>query len=359
MNVVAEGHLSRWQAGWASYHFPQPEPGERRLMTSFKSDRRRSLAAGPSFASSLSASHDDRQSLNENAPSAKDKDSTHGSSLRKSPSVRSNAGRDNASIHRTGSVHPSLSSATAKRLSGQSFLNHNTALASPTTSLSTKEGVHATFSTPSATTDGSVSGTGEKAGDANNNATGSKLRSDTNTTAASTASLAPSSAGPPSHPSSSSALHPPEQGNSLSKVSSSTNINGISSKQRVSPSIFGPPGANSSHPHAHLNAQHTNAPRMTSAVLNKFLLYETKTRFYIVASNASDTRHRMLKVDRMQEGAGDLVVNQDDAMYSGKHMNSMLKMLEDGNKASGGLGKPKTFFGIAGEFQSIMHLHSE
>jgi phosphatidylinositol 3,5-bisphosphate 5-phosphatase len=94
---------------------------------------------------------------------------------------------------------------------------------------------------------------------------------------------------------------------------------------------------------------------MASAVLNKFLLYETKTRFYIVASNASDTRHRMLKVDRMQEGAGDLVVNQDDAMYSGKHMNNMLKMLEDGNKASGGLGKPRTFFGIAGEFISAMH----
>jgi hypothetical protein len=36
-------------------------------------------------------------------------------------------------------------------------------------------------------------------------------------------------------------------------------------------------------------------------------------------------------------------------MYSGKHMNSMLKMLEDGNKASGGLGKPRSFFGIAGE----------
>jgi hypothetical protein len=29
-------------------------------------------------------------------------------------------------------------------------------------------------------------------------------------------------------------------------------------------------------------------------------------------------------------------------------MTAMLKMLEDGNKASGGLGKPKVFFGIIG-----------
>jgi hypothetical protein len=220
--------------------------------------------------------------------------------------------------------------------------------------MSTKEGVYATFSSPSATTVGSIAGTGttsEMTGDGGKTASGTKLRSDTNTTVASTVSLDPSSAAPPSDLSGSGALHPPEPVHPLSNVSSSTNINGFFTKQRSASGVPGAAGGNNSHPHAHLNAQHTNAPRMASAVLNKFLLYETKARFYIVASNASDTRHRMLKVDRVQ-GPGGLVVNQDDAMYSGKHMNSMLKMLEDGNKASGGLGKPRSFFGIAGELVS-------
>ena len=226
-------------------------------------------------------------------------------------------------------------------MSAQGFLNHNTPLASPTISLSTKEGVFATFSSPSVTTVGSGAGASGKSGETNRRETGSTLASGADTMEKSTPSLVPSGT---TNQSSSNALQPPELPAPLSNVSSSTNIAG--SRQRAAPAA---PGPNSSNPHTNLNAPHANAPRMASTVLNKFLLYETRNRFYIVASNASDTRHRMLKVDRMQEGADDLTVNQDDAMYSGKQMNSMLKMLEDGNKASGGLGKPRSFFGLAGE----------
>ena len=42
------------------------------------------------------------------------------------------------------------------------------------------------------------------------------------------------------------------------------------------------------------------------------------------------------------------MVVEDEAEYSGKQISAMLKMLDDGNKGSGGLGKPKVFFGIAG-----------
>jgi len=62
----------------------------------------------------------------------------------------------------------------------------------------------------------------------------------------------------------------------------------------------------------------------------------------------------MLKVDRTsvndQSGNPELVVNQDDTVYTGTQMTGMLKMLGDGNKGSGGLGKPRTFFGIAGPY---------
>ena len=40
---------------------------------------------------------------------------------------------------------------------------------------------------------------------------------------------------------------------------------------------------------------------------------------------------------------------EDEAEYSGRQMSAMLKMLDDGNKGSGGLGKARVFFGIAGQ----------
>ena len=83
-----------------------------------------------------------------------------------------------------------------------------------------------------------------------------------------------------------------------------------------------------------------------SMACNKFILYENRLRFYVVASNTSDSLHRMIKIDRTSQD--ELVVIEDEAVYTGRQMTAMLKMLEDGNKTSGGLGKPKVFFGIIG-----------
>ena len=80
---------------------------------------------------------------------------------------------------------------------------------------------------------------------------------------------------------------------------------------------------------------------------NKFILYENKLRFYIVVSNAADSRHKIIKIDRTTQGE-ELNVIEDDATYSGKQMTAMLKMLDDGNRSSGGLGRGRVFFGIAG-----------
>ena len=110
---------------------------------------------------------------------------------------------------------------------------------------------------------------------------------------------------------------------------------------------------------------------------NKFILYENRLRFYIVASNTSDSRHKIIKIDRTvssptpgstsslgpsnQGGIPEtdevlddpysVGVVEDDTLYSGKQMSAMLKMLEDGNKGNGGLGKARVFFGVAGMFQ--------
>ncbi|KAH9477025.1 Polyphosphoinositide phosphatase [Psilocybe cubensis] len=91
---------------------------------------------------------------------------------------------------------------------------------------------------------------------------------------------------------------------------------------------------------------HTPQVRLPPA-FNKFILYENRLRFFIIASNASDSRHRIIKIDRTTQDE-ELNIIEDEVEYTGKQMTAMLKMLDDGNRASGGLGKAKMFFGIAG-----------
>ena len=92
-----------------------------------------------------------------------------------------------------------------------------------------------------------------------------------------------------------------------------------------------------------------------SLAFNKFILYENRLRFYIVASNTSDSRHRIIKIDRTSQD--ELTAVEDEAIYSGKQMSAMLKMLEDGNKHCGGLGKARVFFGVAGAFHNSHALY--
>jgi hypothetical protein len=100
-------------------------------------------------------------------------------------------------------------------------------------------------------------------------------------------------------------------------------------------------------------------PNTAQPLLNKFILYESKTKFYIVASDTNDSRHRMLKIDRTNQ-LGILDVEHNDITYTGRQMNGVIKMLEDGNKHAGGLGRPRVFFGIAGmctcETNYVCHL---
>lgn len=87
-------------------------------------------------------------------------------------------------------------------------------------------------------------------------------------------------------------------------------------------------------------------PNTEQPLLNKFILYESKTKFYVVASNTNDSRHRMLKIGRTNQD--ELDIEHNDITYTGRQMNGVIKMLEDGNKYAGGLGRPRVFFGIAG-----------
>ncbi|CAD6887219.1 unnamed protein product [Tilletia controversa] len=126
---------------------------------------------------------------------------------------------------------------------------------------------------------------------------------------------------------------------------------------------------------------------------NKFILWETKTRFYLVAFNVSQTKFRILKVDRtghipaptpdgqgrggpgsssggtadQRSGAGDsgflpspaqeqrrpqpeweLNVTSDSTVYTRSQVIDLISMIREGNKSTGGLKEIGRFFGIVG-----------
>ena len=76
----------------------------------------------------------------------------------------------------------------------------------------------------------------------------------------------------------------------------------------------------------------TEAPPNTEQpLLNKFILYESKAKCYVVAGNTNDSRHRMLKIDRTNQD--ELGVGHNDITYTEQQMNGVIKMLEDGKRA--------------------------
>ncbi|KAL4931950.1 phosphatidylinositol-3,5-bisphosphate 5-phosphatase [Aspergillus undulatus] len=70
--------------------------------------------------------------------------------------------------------------------------------------------------------------------------------------------------------------------------------------------------------------------------MHKFSLYETATRFYMVGMDLSDTRFRILKIDRTSESEN-LSIIEDDIVYTKRQMSQLLDAIDDGNKSSGGL----------------------
>jgi hypothetical protein len=115
----------------------------------------------------------------------------------------------------------------------------------------------------------------------------------------------------------------------------------------------------------------TIIPSKIRPSLNKFVLYETKTvwmillrqigfvgctalrpertqRFFIIGSNQSDDKYRVLKIDRTSPK--ELVITEDNAMYSRQEIQEVLLMIEDGNRSTGGLHKVISAYGLVGEY---------
>ncbi|KAL5009502.1 hypothetical protein ScPMuIL_011807 [Solemya velum] len=86
--------------------------------------------------------------------------------------------------------------------------------------------------------------------------------------------------------------------------------------------------------------------------MQKLVVYETKARLYIVGSNMTESRFRVLKIDRTEPK--ELIINDDKIEYTRKEIRNLLTMIDSGNrswatqKGNIGLVKSVSAFGIAG-----------
>ncbi|KAI4313394.1 hypothetical protein L6164_026380 [Bauhinia variegata] len=80
--------------------------------------------------------------------------------------------------------------------------------------------------------------------------------------------------------------------------------------------------------------------------LEKFRLYETRARFYLIGSDRNKRFFRVLKIDRSEPS--DLNISEDPVVYSPQEIKNLLQRIGEGNRATGGLTFVAKVFGIAG-----------
>ncbi|KAL9603636.1 MAG: hypothetical protein Q9179_002123 [Wetmoreana sp. 5 TL-2023] len=81
--------------------------------------------------------------------------------------------------------------------------------------------------------------------------------------------------------------------------------------------------------------------------MHRFSLYETVSRFYFVGGDVLDRKFRILKIDRTAD-FDELVVSEDEIVYTRKEMNQLLNVIDDGNRVSGGLKLRCSTWGLLG-----------
>ncbi|KAL2533314.1 Phosphoinositide phosphatase SAC4 [Abeliophyllum distichum] len=80
--------------------------------------------------------------------------------------------------------------------------------------------------------------------------------------------------------------------------------------------------------------------------MQKFRLYETRSKFYMVGGNKSRTHWRVLKIDRSEPS--ELNIWEDSTTYTERECSDLLRRIHEGNRATGGLKFVTTCYGIVG-----------
>ncbi|XP_058108735.1 phosphoinositide phosphatase SAC3-like isoform X2 [Magnolia sinica] len=83
-----------------------------------------------------------------------------------------------------------------------------------------------------------------------------------------------------------------------------------------------------------------------SFFLQKFKLYETRSKFYMIGRDKSRTMWRVLKIDRLDPS--ELNIREDSTTYSEVECYDLLKRIHEGNRSTGGLKFVTTCYGIVG-----------
>ncbi|KAG0559776.1 hypothetical protein KC19_10G128300 [Ceratodon purpureus] len=89
-----------------------------------------------------------------------------------------------------------------------------------------------------------------------------------------------------------------------------------------------------------------NAVNPDMYILEKFYVYETRARYYLVGRDKSKQHWRVLKIDRSEPA--ELSICEDPVVYTQHECLVLLKTIAEGNKASGGLLLVTKAYGIVG-----------
>ncbi|PFH55330.1 hypothetical protein XA68_18569 [Ophiocordyceps unilateralis] len=98
---------------------------------------------------------------------------------------------------------------------------------------------------------------------------------------------------------------------------------------------------------SHTDSGVDKAPSWPIDKMHKFSLYETASRYYVVGVDVSETRYRILKIDRTTETT-ELCLTDDTIVYTLKEMNQLLDTIDDGNRGTGGIKLRCSTWGILG-----------
>ncbi|KAK7349334.1 hypothetical protein VNO77_06616 [Canavalia gladiata] len=83
-----------------------------------------------------------------------------------------------------------------------------------------------------------------------------------------------------------------------------------------------------------------------SCYMQKFRLYETRSKFYMIGRDKNRTFWRVLKIDRLEPS--ELNISDDSTVYSEIECCDLLRRIHEGNKSTGGLKFVTTCYGIIG-----------
>jgi len=82
----------------------------------------------------------------------------------------------------------------------------------------------------------------------------------------------------------------------------------------------------------------------------RYVLYETAGHFYLIGSDNSETKFKIVKLDRQLYRPNSLadILTEENNEYSKREITDMLEMIDEGCKSTGGLKRLLVAFGIVG-----------